>query len=118
MLHLREHGPERSDGCGCMECFTIRLVEDSQENCCPKCGERYRGRVGLGLFTEDHDQPMCRTCGKKWAPTMIALLDLAQTAERVGKRCRHLLTPPMESLLDLAHAAENYSHTTPSLHAR
>ena len=118
MLHLREHGPERSDGCGCMECFTIRLVEDSQESCCPKCGERYRGRTGLGLFTEDHDQPMCRTCGKKWAPTMIALIDLAQTAERVGKRCRHLLTPPMESLLDLAHAAENYSHSAPSLSAR
>lgn len=117
MLRLREHRPERSDGCGCMECFTIRLVEEAQESCCPKCGAHYRGGAGLTLFIEDHDQPMCRTCGKKWAPTMVALLDLAHTAERVGKRYRHLLTPPMESLLDLAHAAENYSHMTPKLHA-
>lgn len=100
-----------------MECYTIGLVGETGDKCCPKCNERYAGRCGLGLFTEDHDQPMCRTCGKKWAPTMIALLDLAVTAERVGKSCRHLLTPPMESLLDLAHAAEIYSHTAPNLRA-
>jgi predicted RNA-binding Zn-ribbon protein involved in translation (DUF1610 family) len=115
MLLLREHRSERSDGRGCMECYTIRLVEDRQETRCPKCGESYQGRCGFGLFAEDHDQPMCRSCGKKWAPNLVALLDLAQTAERVGKRCRPLLTPPMESLLDLAHAAENYSHTAPTL---
>jgi|ERR1035438_9262637 hypothetical protein len=100
-----------------MECYTIRLVEQAQDTSCPKCGECYRGRGGLGLFAKDHDQPVCRSCGKKWAPTMVALLDLAHTADRVGKSCRHLLTPPMESLLDLAHAAENYSHTTPKRRA-
>jgi hypothetical protein len=100
-----------------MECYTIRLVEESQESCCPKCGTPNCGRAGFGLFAAEHAQPMCRSCGKKWAPTMVALLDLAHTAERVGKRSRHLLTPPMESLLDLAHAAENYSYTTPTLRA-
>jgi hypothetical protein len=96
-----------------MESYTIRVVEETHNTCCPKCGKPCVGRSGLGLFAEDHDVPVCRSCGKKWAPTMIALLDLAHTAERVGKSCRHLLTPPMESLLDLAHAAENYSCTAP-----
>ena len=76
-----------------MECFTIGLVEEMGERCCPKCGVRYAGRGGLGLFTDDHDEPVCRSCGKKCAPTMIALLDLAQTAERVG------------STMDAAHKA-------------
>jgi hypothetical protein len=93
-----------------MESYTIRLVDEVHDTCCPKCGAPNRGRTGFGLFTKDHDQPVCRNCGKKWAPTMVALLDLAHAAERVSKRCRHLLTPPMESLLDLAHAAENYSY--------
>src|ERR1019366_9034399 len=75
---------ERNDRCGCMGCFTIRLVEDAKDCCCPKCGERYVGRSGLRLFGEDHERPMCRNCGKKLAPTMVALLDLAQTAVRVG----------------------------------
>lgn len=100
-----------------MECYTIGLVEETGDKCCPKCGQRYAGCGGLGVFTEDHDEPVCRPCCKKWAPSMMALLDLAQAAERVGKRCRHLLTPPMESLLDLAHAAENYSTTTPKVGA-
>ena len=100
-----------------MDGYTIRMVENSVETCCPKCGAHDRGRNGLGLFAQDHAHPVCRNCGKKWAPTMIALLDLAQTAERVGKSCRHLLTPPMESLLDLARAAENYSHTAPKFRA-
>jgi hypothetical protein len=100
-----------------MECYTIRLVENKEETCCPKCGKRNPGRGGLGVFTEEHDQPVCRSCGKKWAPAMIALLDLAHAAERIGKSCRHLLTPPMESLLDLAQAAETYTHTSPKVHA-
>jgi ribosomal protein L40E len=100
-----------------MESYTIRLVENQEETCCPRCGARHPGRSGLKLFAVDHDQPVCRTCGKKEAPEMIALLDLAHAAERVGKSFRHLLTPPMESLLDLAHAAENYLHTAPKCHA-
>jgi hypothetical protein len=92
-----------------MECYTIRIVEESGCRCCPQCGQDHQGRRGLGLFAANHDQPVCRSCGKKGAPTMVALLDLAQTAERVGKTCRVLLTPPMESLLDLAHAAEAYT---------
>jgi hypothetical protein len=101
-----------------MEGYTIRLIEEAGQTSCPKCGQGYLGRSGLGLFAENHDHPVCRSCGKKGAPTMVALLDLAQTAERVGKSCRRLLTPPMESLLDLAHAAEAYSHTAPKLPAR
>jgi hypothetical protein len=93
-----------------MQCFTIRLVEESNENCCAKCGKICRG-VGLALFAEDDDQPVCRSCARRLAPAMSALLDLAQTAQRVGRGARHLLTPPMESLLDLASAAENYSTT-------
>ena len=100
-----------------MDGYTIRMIDNLAETCCPKCGVHDRARNGLGLFAQDHAQPVCRNCGKKWAPTMIALLDLAQTAERVGKSCRHLLTPPMESLLDLARAAENYSHTAPKFRA-
>jgi hypothetical protein len=100
-----------------MECYTIRLMDETEDACCPKCGKQYRGLCGLGLFTKEHEHPVCRSCARKCSPTMAALLDLAVTAERVGKSCRHLLTPPMESLLDLAHAAENYSHTAPKLRA-
>ncbi len=101
-----------------MQGYTIRLIEEAGHKSCPKCGQGYLGRTGLGLFAENHEQPVCRTCGKKGAPTMAALLDLALTAERVGKSCRRLLTPPMASLLDLAHAAEAYSHTAPQIPSR
>ncbi len=100
-----------------MECFTIRMFEESARGACPKCGDPAAGPNGLALFADDDDEPICRACGKKMAPSMVALLDLARTAERVGKSYRHLLTPPMESLLDLASAAENYSHSAPKLRA-
>jgi hypothetical protein len=97
-----------------MQDYTIRQVEEAGPIRCPKCGQAYVGRPGLGLFEEEQDVPICRSCGKKAAPTMAALLELAQTAERVSKSGRRLLTPPMESLLDLAHAAEAYSHSGPA----
>ena len=100
--------------CDRMECYTIRLLDQQSDRCCPKCSTKLAGESGLGLFSAD-DQPMCRNCGKKAAPSMAALLDLAHAAQRVGKCCRHLLTPSMESLLDLARAAENYSQATPKL---
>lgn len=94
-----------------MESYTIRLIVQTENRHCPKCGQADGGRGGLGLFADNDDQPVCRVCAKKAAPSMAALLELAHTAERVGRSSRRLLTPPMESLLDLAHAAEAYSHS-------
>jgi ribosomal protein S27AE len=93
---LREGGSENSGGCERMESYTIRLIEDAGHKSCPKCGQGYLGRCGLGLFAAEHAQPVCRSCGKKGAPTMAALLDLAHTAERGGKSWRRLFKPPME----------------------